>query len=155
MTVSALALWESLSKRPGGKWAFSRLVSWKAPYAASIQAHFEQLRPGYCEVSMRKRRSVLNHLGTIHAIAMCNMAELAGGTMTDVTVPPTHRWIPTGMTVEYLKKATKDLIAIARFASEPNWASSNEHNVGVEISESGGPLVFRATISMRVTARDA
>ena len=104
---------------------------------------------------MRKRRSVLNHLGTIHAIAMCNMAELAGGTMADVTVPPTHRWIPTGMTVEYLKKATKDLIAIARFAPEPAWACYTEHNVGVEISEGGGPLVFRATISMRVTARDA
>lgn len=34
---------------------------------------------------------------------MCNMAELAGGTMTEVTVPSTHRWIPKGMTVEYLK----------------------------------------------------
>jgi len=56
---------------------------------------------------------VLNHIGTVHAIAMCNMAELAGGTMTEVTVPATHRWIPKGMTVEYLKKAETDLIAIA------------------------------------------
>jgi hypothetical protein len=32
------------------------------------------------------------------------MAELAGGTMTEVTVPTSHRWIPKGMTVEYLKK---------------------------------------------------
>lgn len=38
---------------------------------------------------------------------MCNMAELAGGTMTEVTVPSTHRWIPKGMTVEYLKKRQK------------------------------------------------
>lgn len=44
---------------------------------------------------------------------MCNMAELAGGTMTEVTVPSTHRWIPKGMTVEYLKKAETDLIAVA------------------------------------------
>jgi Domain of unknown function (DUF4442) len=41
------------------------------------------------------------------------MAELAGGTMTDATVPNTHRWIPKGMQVEYLKKANTDLVAIA------------------------------------------
>lgn len=65
---------------------------------------FEDLKPGYCAVSIKKHRAVLNHLGTVHAIAMCNMAELAGGTMTDATVPKTHRWIPKGMQVEYVKK---------------------------------------------------
>ena len=64
---------------------------------------FIELKPNYCEISIKKKRSVLNHIGTVHAIAMCNMAELAGGTMTEVTVPSTHRWIPKGMTVEYLK----------------------------------------------------
>ena len=64
---------------------------------------FIELKPNYCEISIKKKRSVLNHIGTVHAIAMCNMAELAGGTMTEVTVPTTHRWIPKGMTVEYLK----------------------------------------------------
>ena len=36
--------------------------------------------------------------------AMCNMAELAGGLMTDVSIPQGSRWIPSGMTVKYLKK---------------------------------------------------
>lgn len=53
---------------------------------------------------------MLNHIGTVHAIAMCNMAELAGGTMTEVTVPSTHRWIPKGMTVEYLKRQKQTLL---------------------------------------------
>ncbi len=56
---------------------------------------------------------MLNHIGTVHAIAMCNMAELAGGTMTEVTVPSTHRGFPKAWTVEYLKKAETDLIAVA------------------------------------------
>lgn len=33
--------------------------------------------------------------------------------MTEVSVPTTHRWIPKGMTVEYLKKTATDLVAIA------------------------------------------
>ena len=85
---------------------------------------------------MQKHRAVLNHLGTVHAIAMCNMAELAGGTMTDATVPKTHRWIPKGMQVEYVKKATTDLVAIATPA-EPNfiWKEGSDYLVNVEIKD--------------------
>jgi len=32
------------------------------------------------------------------------MAELAGGLMTDVSIPKGARWIPAGMTVAYVKK---------------------------------------------------
>ena len=57
-----------------------------------------------CVVFMKKRRAVTNHLKTVHAIAMCNMAELAGGLMTEVSLPQGKRWIPSGMTVKYLKR---------------------------------------------------
>lgn len=72
----ALALWRRLERWPLGKLAFSRAISWKAPYFASISPRFEELRPGYARVSMRKRRAVANHIGTVHAIAMCNLAEV-------------------------------------------------------------------------------
>jgi acyl-coenzyme A thioesterase PaaI-like protein len=148
-----LALWSALAEKPGGKWLFSRLVCSKAPYFASIRPRFEELRPGFCEVHMRKRKSVLNHIGTVHAIAMCNMAELAGGTMTDVTVPATHRWIPKGMTVEYLKKATQDLIAVATPAATFDWPTAGEYPVSVAVSQRDGELVFRAAITMWLTLR--
>ena len=51
---------------------------------------------------------------------MCNMAELAAGTMTDVTVPGNYRWIPKGMTVEYLAKAETDLTVLERVACDSN-----------------------------------
>ncbi len=104
---------------------------------------------------MTKRRSVQNHLGTVHAIAMCNMAELAGGTMTEVTVPATHRWIPKSMTVEYLKKATTNLVAIATPDALADWPVAGEYRVNVVVQDTNDEPVFRATISMWVTPKKA
>ncbi len=152
MDLSPLALWQSLSAQPGGKWLFSRAICFKAPYFASISPRFEVLRPGHCEVSVRKHRAVLNHIGTVHAIAMCNMAELAGGTLTEVTVPATHRWIPKGMTVEYLKKAGTDLRAVATPVGDLP-AGAGEYPVQVDVFDTAGDVVFRAVIAMWVSAK--
>ncbi len=147
----ALVAWQRLSNLPGGKWAFSRLISWKAPYFTSIKPYFEDLRPGYCAVQMKKRRSVLNHIGTVHAIAMCNMVELAGGTMTDVTIPATHRWIPKQMTVEYLAKAETNLRAIAELTELPDFDAAGELPVTVRVINTEGKTVLKASIIMWVS----
>lgn len=151
--TAAITAWKQMSGWPGGKWAFSRLVCWKAPYFASIHPRFEELRPGYCEVSMSKRRSVLNHIKTVHAIAMCNMAELAGGTMTDATIPSSHRWIPKSMTVEYLAKAETDLRAIATLEPVPSLGEAAELPVTVSVLDANNKTVFRAVITMWVSPR--
>lgn len=149
----ALAAWKKLSGMPGGKWLFSRFVCLKAPYFASIGAQFVELRPGYCELLLTKRRKVLNHIGTVHAVAMCNMAELAAGTMTDVSIPSTHRWIPKGMTVEYLAKAETDLRAVAALDPVPTLIEATELPVTVDVTDTNGTPVFRAVIRMWVSPR--
>lgn len=88
-----LKLWRMLSSKPAGRWTFTRAICLKTPYFASIHPAFEALEPEFARVSMKKRRSVTNHIGTVHAIAICNMAEMAGGLMAEVTVPTSHRWI--------------------------------------------------------------
>src|SRR5262245_25151902 len=148
---SVLKLYESFSRLPLGKAMFSRALCVKAPYFTSIRPLVADLRPGYSEIHMHKRRRVLNHIGTVHAIAMCNMAELAAGTMTDVTVPTTHRWIPKGMNVEYLKKATTDLKATAAPQGMPDFSVPTEFPVKVEITDRNQEVVFRAVITMWVT----
>ena len=148
-----LQLWQRMVPAPGGMWAFSRLVCFKAPYFASIRPQFEVIQPDLCQVRIAKRRAVLNHLGTVHAIAMCNMAELAGGTMTEVTVPTTHRWIPKGMTVEYLKKATTDLVAVATPVGETDPSQAGEYLVNVDVRDTRNDLVFRAQITMWVSPK--
>ena len=148
---SVLLTWGRLAPLPGGKWLFSRLICLKAPYFSSVRPRFVDLRPGYCEVAIRKRRAVTNHLGTVHAIAMCNMAELAAGIMCEATVPASHRWIPKGMTVDYLKKAGTDLRAVAHLAAVPGFGPAAELHVPVSVTDRNGEEVCRAVIRMWVS----
>jgi acyl-coenzyme A thioesterase PaaI-like protein len=151
--MNTLAIWNKLAAKPGGKWLFSRALCLKAPYFSTIKPRFVALRPTFCEVRFAKRRSVLNHLGTVHAIAMCNAAELAGGTMTEVTVPATHRWIPQGMTVEYLKTAKSDLIAVATPAGPMTLDQAAPYLVDVVLTDQEETPVFRAQITMWVSPK--
>ena len=153
MSRGTLDLWRWFAAKPGGKWAFSRLLCLKAPYFGSIRPRFVELRPGHCEVRMRKRRAVLNHIGSVHAVAMCNMAELAGGTMTEVSIPATHRWIPKGMAVQYLKLARTDLVAVATPRAQMDWSVPGEFQVDVVVRDSTGEAVFEALVTMWVAPR--
>jgi acyl-coenzyme A thioesterase PaaI-like protein len=128
---------------------FSGMIGQVAPYFASIAPQFVDLRPGYAEVTFAKRREVLNHIGTVHAIALCNSAELAAGTMTDVSIPAGCRWIPKGMTVEYLAKADGDVRTVAD-GSAVDWEALGDVKVPV-MAYVGDKPVFRAEITMYVS----
>lgn len=151
-----LALYRRLAPRPLGKWLFSRLVCWKAPYFASIAPRIETLAPGRGSASLAHRRRVTNHLGTVHAIALCNLAEFIGGLTTEVSLPASMRWIPRGMEVEYLKKATGRMHAVATCEHAPREASEGYAlPVRVDVSDPQGTTVFRARIDMWVSPRRA
>lgn len=153
MTIRALTTWDRLRSSALGRWLFSRAICLKAPYFSTIRPLFRRLEPGLCEVGLRKRRAVLNHIGTVHAIAMCNAAELAGGLVTEVTLPETHRWIPKAMRVEYLKTARTDLVATARCTPPQSLAETQIMEVVVEVRDTAGETVFRALIDMHVSKR--
>lgn len=152
----ALALWKRFSGKPLGKWMFSRLICWKVPYFSTIAPRFEALSFGHARVSMKKRRAVHNHIGTVHAIAVCNLAELAGGTMLEASLPRSMRWLPRGMNVQYLKKAETDLVAEAGVANptvDLAEGPARDVVVGVDIKDRAGNVVVHADISMYVSPR--
>ncbi len=154
MTPPLLRLRDRLVRWPGGAWLFGFLVCRKAPYFASIAPRITALRAGHGEATMRHRHAVTNHLGTVHAIALCNLAELIGGLTTDVSLPASMRWIPKGMTVEYLKKATGPMQATATPAFAPYEADAGYAlPMQVVIRDRERETVFRADITMWVSPR--
>ncbi len=155
-TRSTYRAWTALSGRPGGSRLFSIAAVARVPYFASILPHVVRMEPGLAEVAVPKWFFVHNHLHTVHAIASCNAAEMAMGMLMEATVPPSHRWIPKAMTVQYLAKATTSLHAQARL-DPPDFAQINdgvEVIVPVRVTDRAGTEVVHADITAWVTPAD-
>ena len=120
-----------------------------APYFATIDPQFVALEPGYCEIVLHHTRAVQNHLGGIHAIAICNGAELVAGLATDVSIPAQHRWIPVAMQVEYLATAKTDL-RVSAHGRDIDWSTLGRIAVPVQAVDAAGQKVFNGTIVMQV-----
>jgi acyl-coenzyme A thioesterase PaaI-like protein len=150
--TGTFAMWQRLAGRPMGKRLFSAAMVVRVPYFGGILPSVVEMRPGRCEVRAPKWFGVHNHLGTFHAIAACNLAEVAMGMLAEATVPATHRWIPKSMTVEYLAKARTSLRAVAEVA-EPGEFGDDAFDlaVPVAVSDTAGEVVVRAVITVRVS----
>lgn len=137
---------------PGGKWLFTKAVCLNAPYFSTIKPTVVDLRKGHCSIKMTKRRAVHNHIKTVHAIAMCNLAEMTMGLIAEASVPGHLRWLPKAMEVQYLAKAETDLHSIC--VLEPNcWDSAPNVPVTVKIYDTNNVEVMRAIIQIWVTAK--
>lgn len=151
MNKSAVIL-EKFKRLPCGLWLFTKILCLKAPYFSSIHPVFKALGPGYGEAVLRKRRSVQNHLGTVHAIAMANLCELVAGTTLEITIPSTHRWIPKSMKINYVAKATTDVRAKTKFSIN-NWPDAGSENIFVEVLDVTNKIVVTAEIEMYISRK--
>jgi len=145
-----LKLHKKLSSYPYGKRLFSKAVARMAPYFTTIKPLIEEIRPNYIKVSMKKRRSVHNHLKTVHAIAMCNLCEFAAGICMEASIPKNRRWIPVGMEVAYLKKAKTNLTAICDLGT-PDWDTIDKQICFVSVRDTSDVEVMTAYINMKVS----
>ena len=132
-----------------GPAAFSHLACQMAPYFSTITPEVAELRPNHAVVTVPFRKEITNHLASVHAIALCNAAELAGGMMTDASIPAGARWIPKGMQVQYLAKARGPLHAVA-LPAQAIVAASDAYALPVVVSirNHAGDEVFQARIDM-------
>ena len=137
--------WNLLSGMPGGKVVFSRLVGRLAPYTGTIHASVTVLRAGYSEVQMHDRRAVRNHLDCVHAVALANLAELAGNVALMYSLPDDARFIVSGLEIEYTKKARGTITAVGE-APVPRSAARAQYDVPVTLRDAGGDEVARAIL---------
>src|SRR5213079_2939175 len=98
---------------------------------------------------------VHNHLGTVHAIALCNVLEAAMGALAEASIPADKRWIPKGMEVAYTAKATTDITCIAETDPEQWTGADPDLPVRVRGVRGDGTVVIEGVIRLWVTPKKA
>ena len=137
--------WDLLSGLPGGKVLFSRLIGRAAPYTGSIHATVTALRSGYAQVVMPDKARLRNHLSSVHAIALANLAELAGNVALAYSMPDDARFIVAGLSIDYVKKARGAITATSE-CPVPTSSERVEFDVPVIMRDGAGDEVARAVL---------
>lgn len=149
MATDIRSLWDRLSGRPGGRWIFSRLLGRIVPYTGSITPRVLELSATGARIEMRDRRGVRNHLRSVHAIALANLAELSSGLPLAYAVQPRGRTILVSLTIEYLKKARGTLTGSSSFVA-PSPDRDADIEIPVEVRDADRMIVARALARWRV-----
>jgi acyl-coenzyme A thioesterase PaaI-like protein len=97
--------WHILENKPFGKAIFSYVVGYLIPYTGSIKPYIMQAKQGFAEVILHDKKSVRNHLNSIHAIALANLGEVTTGIALHFSLNNHARAILTELKVIFLKKA--------------------------------------------------
>jgi acyl-coenzyme A thioesterase PaaI-like protein len=153
---NVLQTWRRLEKIPFGKNAFSLFFTAQAPYFMSISPTVQALEPGHAKVSMSHRWGVQNHIKTVHAIAVCNLVEMAMGLVAESTIPKHLRWLPKGMDVNYLKKASGTLTATTDINPDTFFLLEKypgEVKVPVSVKDASGVEVTSAEVRLWISLK--
>lgn len=143
MATPIRSLWDRFAARPGGRLLFSVALGRLAPYTGSISPRVRELRVGYARVEMRDRRAVRNHLRSVHAIALMNLAEVTSGLALMYALPSDARAILLGLSIDFLKKARGTLTAEATL-EPPATSERREYEFESIIRDDSGEVVARA-----------
>jgi acyl-coenzyme A thioesterase PaaI-like protein len=151
MTNKLLGMYQRAGRWPFGRQLFSAYAARKAPYFSTISPLIQLLEPNRCEVLLRKRRRVENHIGTVHVIAIANGLEMAMGFMSEASIPAHLRWIPKGMELTYPNKAGSDIRCCAEVSADA-W-HPGDLPVTVEAFDRDGQIVVSGTINLWISQR--
>jgi uncharacterized protein (TIGR00369 family) len=137
------SVWGTLRAIPGGGIIMGRLVGRLAPYTGTIRPEVLQLEHGFAKVRMADRPALRNHLRSVHAIALINLAEATSGLAMMFTLPDDARGIPNRLEIDYLKKARGPMIADCTC---PPLSGNEKKNyvVEIDIKNEASEVVARA-----------
>lgn len=146
-----LNMFNRLAPLPGGRRLFSKTVAMVVPYSGSIGAVVEDIKPGSAVLTMRNRRSVRNHLGSVHAIALANLAEMASGLAFLTAAPDATKSIVTRLDIEYLHKAKGERMRAEASVSEVVVPRPEVYVVPCVIYNDSGVAVAKVSVHWKVS----
>lgn len=151
--AKTLEIYNKFKNIPGGKLLFTKALTFRVPYFSTIHPKIQSLQAGFCRVGIRNRRSIQNHLKSVNAGALCTLSELTGGLAVEASIPSNLRWIPKGMTVEYVKKAYGSLKSTCSF--DPMILKPGDTELEVNVTNEKDEVVFRSAITFYISSRRA
>lgn len=144
-----LALWRRLKRWPAGEWIFARIFAYTVPYSGSVRPRIRVLEPGHAEVEIPDIRANRQHLGSVHAIALMNVAEMASGLAMMAGLPSNIRGIVTTLQMTYHKKARGTIRAVSR-VTVPTVTADQDFEVLAECFDPSGTLVATGRVTWRL-----
>lgn len=142
--------WKQAKSIPGGKIIFSLMIKKLIPYTGALRAQIVKLEKGNIELQLKDRRAVRNHLSSIHAMALANLAEFSTGLAIITGLPPKKRAILKGFEIEYLKKARGTLSAKSSYTHKDSNEESQDIKVMGDIFNAQGEIVAHVKALWRV-----
>ena len=149
-----ITMWNRFGGSVIGRKVFSYILGRTAPYSGTIKAEVLSLKPGAVKVALKDRRSVRNHLNSVHAIALANLGELASGLAMISAVPANTRAIVVNLDIEYIKKARGRLIAEGSATPPASITESINSLALAEIKDAEGDTVSRVKVHWRLSPKE-
>lgn len=140
---TVLALWERAQKIPFGRRLFEWGFGFFVPYSGTLSFHILKLSRGQAYLELRDRRRLRNHLGSIHAAALMNFAELVTGFAFVSTWDEGMEGILVKFEVQYLKKARGRLFCRVK-EMDIQWIDESIAVVQGEVVDRQGEVVCQA-----------
>lgn len=127
---------------------FSRLVGTLNPYTGSINARIMELGAGHATAQIRERKQIRNHVNSIHAVALINLAEVTTGLPMMYALPRGTRGIPVGLSIEYLKKSRGVITCECSF--DPPDGTEDQMTVDCTLRDEAGDIVATAAARWKI-----
>jgi acyl-coenzyme A thioesterase PaaI-like protein len=137
----------SILPRPLQTRARSLLLGRVVKFVGTARLAIEELTAERAVVTVKNRTLVQNHIGGVHAAAMALLAETATGFVVGMNVPDNRIPLIKSLKIEYKKRATGGLRAVAELTPEQMHAvrttEKGDVNVRVTVTDDAGaqPIV--------------
>ena len=141
--------WGILKDKPMGKAIFSRMIGFLVPYTGTLGAQVDELAYGRAKIYLAHKRKVSNHLNSIHAVALINLAEMSSGLGLLFSLPDDARGILKGLSISYEKKAKGQVYSEVNF-DPPKTNERTDFEITVNIKDASDTLCATAKALWRI-----
>ena len=126
---------------------FGRVIK----FAGTAGVEVLELKGARSVLRLKNRKKAQNHIGSVHAAATGLLAESATGFLVGIHLPDTKLPLLKQMQIDYIKRSSGDLTAVATLTEAQIAAMHNDDKgdvtVAVTITDSAGvePVIARMT----------